>query len=104
MEVPTSGEGIHTCGQYSESYRNDPSRIGALYFSWAQGFMTALNAVYISTKKPYRNFGGVDAVLQEQAIREYCDQHPLGNYTDAVWSFYTSLPLREWNVPDNAKH
>ena len=40
----TMGAGVSTCGRFAEAYRRNPNRAEEFYFSWAQGFMSGLNA------------------------------------------------------------
>jgi len=37
-----AGPGAQTCGQYATHYKEDPNFGRVVYFSWAQGFMSAL--------------------------------------------------------------
>jgi len=40
----------------------------------------------MDAKKPYVNLAKLDVKAQEALLRRYCDQHPLGNYLDAVFN------------------
>jgi hypothetical protein len=42
------GPGAASCGKFAEFYRQDPQVAKAVSFTWAQGYMSALNGAYVS--------------------------------------------------------
>jgi hypothetical protein len=65
------------------------------YFSWAQGYMAGMNATTVGPYNSYKNLAAISTKAQEAFIRNYCDQHPLGNYLDAVQALLSSLPTNK---------
>jgi len=65
-----------------------------LYFTWAQGFMTAVNFAKIQHNSSFKELNGWSTEEQERHIREYCDQHPLGDFMDAILDLLQFLPDR----------
>jgi hypothetical protein len=85
------GVGSQSCAKFAQDYAKDVSA-ELFYFTWAQGFMTGLNMVAALDKKNIRNMGGEIIQLQQQRIREYCSEHPLDDYMQAVATMYGGLP------------
>jgi hypothetical protein len=73
--------------------RKDPKMADFLFFTWAQGYMTAANVALAAAGSRYYDLGGsIDD--QEAHLRRYCSSHPTASYNDAVLDLYASLPLK----------
>ena len=79
------GLGISSCAEFANLYKQDPKWAEGMYFAWAQGYLSGWNMAQISAKRPYFDLASLDTRTQQAHLRSYCDQHPLGNYLDAVW-------------------
>ena len=85
------GIGAVGCQQFAEWYRGNPARIEAMAFTWAQGFMSAIN--WERGTGHLKNLSSLSEDVQRSKLRSYCDRHPLGNVLDAVWELYNDMPL-----------
>lgn len=85
------GAGTNTCAEFSRSYAASPDRAEALYFSWAEGYMTALNTASLRNGPTSQNLD-ISVEIMESRVRAYCDAHPLDYYSDAVFNLFKGLP------------
>jgi hypothetical protein len=91
-ETVIAGAGALTCGQFANHYAKNP-QVELSYFAWAQGFMSSMNVSRADSPSPaYRDLSG-PIEFQMSQIRIYCDDHPLAQYSDAVFDLFGSLPL-----------
>lgn len=87
------GIGYASCAIYAKRYAENPKIADFMFFTWAQGYMTAANAE-LARSGHYHDLGGsIDD--QEAYMHGYCDTHPLASYSEAVMDLYTSLPLKD---------
>lgn len=87
------GAGVRSCAQFATDYKKSPNIAEAMYFEWAQGFMSGLNVAHNADKTPLRDLDGIARVEQEGFIRTYCDSHPLKEYLWAVHALFFELPV-----------
>ena len=93
------GPGAQPCSQYAQDVRAQGKSARMFYYTWAQGFMSGLNTAPNVLDKPADLFGrSIDAQLSY--IDQYCDQHPLGGYAQAVIWLYDAMRkeqgLHDW--------
>jgi hypothetical protein len=74
-------------------YRDDPKFIEAHTTDWALGFLSGLNMNALMKEEETRNLKTFSVQGMESRLRRYCDQHPLGNYLDAVMTLYQSMDV-----------
>jgi hypothetical protein len=89
---PASGEGVGTysCGEYTAATRGTPSR-EALYFSWAQGWMTGWNMAQMDVSRPTADLKSRSMEDEQVFLRTYCQLHPKALYMAAVYRLYFSI-------------
>src|SRR5687768_5009634 len=87
------GAGVSTCGTFASHYKSSPEFYENYYFTWAQGFMSGLNAHFGNVTSEVRDLNAKSTEDQARAIRDYCDKHPLQIYIEAVRANYFSLPV-----------
>jgi hypothetical protein len=85
------GVGTSTCTEFANLFKSDAEWAENLYFTWTQGFLSGWNFAQLEAKKQSVNLALLDTKAQEASIRRYCDQHPLGNYLDAVLNLLLEL-------------
>ena len=93
------GPGAGTCSQYADHVRAQGESARMFYYTWAQGFMSGLNATPNLLDKPADLLGrSIDA--QKAFIDQFCDQYPLGGYPQAVVYLYDAMRkeqgLHDW--------
>ncbi len=87
------GAGTRTCAEFARNYAANPKYFEDLYFTWAQGYMSAENQMFHEMgSEKYKDLGG-DVDVQTLSIRLYCDRHPLALYKQAVDDLFLKLPL-----------
>ena len=89
----TSGAGAATCAMFANHYKTEPMIETLSYFSWAQGYMTALNMTFVANNKETVDLRDYDS--QTRHIRQYCDQHPLKDYVDAVLDLFEAMAKKQ---------
>jgi hypothetical protein len=91
FEATLMGAGSTSCGDFADHYRSDADFTGVLFFTWAQGYMSGLNVGPLSTTDNSANLNSIPAEQQQQALRTYCNDHPLARYFEAVRDLYGHL-------------
>ena len=90
-EFAIMGWGVSSCAAFANMYRGDPSFAEDHLFTWAQGFMSGLNFQTMQQTGITMNLHSMLTEEQKQAIRAYCNDHPLANYIQAVLELYARL-------------
>ena len=93
----TFGAGAATCAIFANHYKTEPMIETLSYFSWAQGYMTALNMTFVANNKETVDLRDYDS--QTRHIRQYCDQHPLKDYSDAVLDLFEAMAKKQGLLP-----
>jgi hypothetical protein len=91
IAYPVQGPGATSCGEFAKMYQADPS-IELIFYTWAQGYMSAINIAAVGNQKQPRELAGQSAD-QKRALRSYCADNPLKKYMDGVLEFYGKLPF-----------
>ena len=87
-----AGVGSASCSQYAELVRLDPQRTHDMFLTWAQGFMSGLNAPQLDERLyvellPAR----YPAPAQTRFLSAYCARHPRASFFDAVRALWNEL-------------
>jgi hypothetical protein len=91
IAYPVQGPGAASCADFAKMYQADPS-IEMIFYTWAQGYMSAINMSIMADKRPARELAG-EMVDQKRVLRTYCANNPLKNYMDGVLEFFGKLPF-----------
>jgi len=94
-----AGMGATACGKIAQEYRQNPTGIEGLMMTWAQGFMSGENLSISAKSTGYRDLQAMTIEAQTQSLRNYCDEHPLAEFVDAVIDLYVKLPLKNYPPP-----
>lgn len=85
-----------SCETFMRKYNENPRFAVGFYLAWAHGYMAGLNA---GTNAAYRrNLAALNIREQIPAIRKFCDNHPLVDYSEAVFKLWSDLPKLEPRV------
>jgi hypothetical protein len=87
----TQGAGANSCATYAEVYRRDPYVVDVGFLSWAQGYISGINA---GMEDAYFDFGAKTPDEMQRFLRKYCNDHPLADFDDAALELAKSLPRR----------
>ncbi|MGB8630218.1 MAG: hypothetical protein WCD69_12635 [Xanthobacteraceae bacterium] len=82
------GVGTETCAQFAREYMKNPEQTDLVFFSWAQGYMSAIND-FISPKKVLNSMPTFE---QRVRVHDYCQQHPSDRYAQAIPPLLDSFP------------
>jgi hypothetical protein len=85
------GLGASTCGQFSDIYRKAPELAERAYFGWAQGMMTGMNLGSGAHGGIVKKLDSIQVEEQQRTIRDFCNDHPLAPYRQAVTILYFRL-------------
>jgi len=88
MQGYIMGAGTATCGQFGELYREKTFITEQIFFNWALGFMSGQNA---ANQNDARELTSMPIIKQEEFLRQYCNEHPLGSYLSGVYTLYLTL-------------
>jgi hypothetical protein len=98
-----NGAGIRSCTQYAQNVRSGGEDMRSFFFTWAQGFMSGLNASLLVSSQTPVNQAAKSVNDQQAFIDRYCDQKPLADYVNAVLSLYDTMRseqgLHDFRVP-----
>ena len=72
-------------------------------FSWAQGFMSAMNIDRMSSKKPDADLGALPLTHQEHFLLDFCRAHPKGYYAQGVYALFDLLLAKTAPLPKGVK-
>jgi hypothetical protein len=86
------GPGMQSCGEFSRLYATNPTAAEDLFYTWAQGFISALNLSFVSTTGSYRLIDPNGTAAYKLRLRSYCDANPPSQYVQAIMDLYNSLP------------
>jgi hypothetical protein len=93
------GPGAASCSQYAQAVRISGENMRSFFFSWAQGFLSGVNT-HPMLAGSSTNLAALAANSQQTLIDQFCDQHPLALYVNAVLSLYDSMRseqgLHDW--------
>ena len=91
-EVEEMGYGANSCAKYGEAYKLHPDEAEALYFAWALGYMSGMNMTARAFNRVARNLAATSQDEQRRFLRQWCDAHPMANYSDGVFELLKTLP------------
>jgi hypothetical protein len=93
-EFAGMGTGLESCGTFAKNYQVSPQTFESIYFSWAQGFLTGVNAIAAAKQDgTNRDLSSIPVNQQQQFLRDYCNKHPLAEYMEGVVALYLKFKL-----------
>jgi hypothetical protein len=100
-QVPTYGFGSAKCEIFLRDIKLRGDVGEGMYFSWAQGFVTAANMMsYVMRKDAVKNFTAkFDRVQQQTFLREECQKNPSQEFVTVVWKLLDKLREADGLVP-----
>jgi hypothetical protein len=85
-----AGVGTYSCKEFTRASAGDEAR-ELLYFSWAQGWMTAWNLSQMQVGKPARDLSAPPIPDQRAFLAKWCASHPSELYMKGVYELYLTL-------------
>jgi hypothetical protein len=89
------GGGVWPCSKFNNDRRTEAFE--DMYFQWAQGFMSAVNATSANDLGKYVDLNALTIGEQKSTLRTYCKQHPEERYTKAVWHLLEQMPIMDYH-------
>jgi hypothetical protein len=80
------GAGAFSCAQFRAEYKKNPKMADLNWGTWAQGFMSRMNAQLVREHKPGKTLPDVASTYR--AIRQRCDGHPLSAFWVIVFDYF----------------
>jgi len=85
-----AGAGASTsCGKFLEQSKEHDLVMPLVYFSWTQGYLSGLNAVYVLGLGEITDLS--DVAGQKLWLQNYCKENPLKSYHTAAWTLWRTL-------------
>ena len=97
-----AGIGATGCGKFTTSLKENPAKTEALYFAWAQGFMSSINFNRKMQNDVPIDFGVTPAAAQFSWIRSYCQKNPMRTYLRATTELFLALQQAQAKVAKKA--
>ena len=96
-----AGVGGRSCAQFGHDYQRAPGAMDTFYFSWAQGYLTAVDTLLLGLKRGPINLLPHSMLVPEQRefIRDWCASHPLDQYMTAVIKLIETLRANPGDAP-----
>jgi hypothetical protein len=94
-------------GPVSEHVGNSRPTIASMfntentYFDWAEGFMSGMNWIDVKHDRTSKDIMSLSTADQKQLIRNYCNEHPLASFWEAVIDVYNRLSNSDSHFPQN---
>jgi hypothetical protein len=85
-----AGAGTHNCAQFSDDSKTS-DMVARSYFSWAQGFMSGINAISTVANQAPRDLKAAEVQDHLKKISDYCDQNSDKPYLFAALVVYLDL-------------
>jgi hypothetical protein len=96
MLSDSEGAGIAKCAAFNDQLRrNNPNTVNLAFFSWAQGYMTAVNQAKEYAGIQRKNLGAASFEEKVQAMVSFCASNPASSYMEGVQRLFNRLPDME---------
>lgn len=76
-QIAAVGAGASTCAEFARSFKETPELTEAVYYSWAQGFMSSQNLMLLLSGQSVHNLKKLSLASAKSHVRAFCDKHPL---------------------------
>ena len=97
------GLGVNSCARFNAMYQNDSAATETAFFTWAQGFMSAVNMVLLGKEhQRSTNLALWGAERQRRYIRSYCTANPSRAYDEGVFELLEAM-RKEQGLPSLAR-
>lgn len=91
------GAGLKTCAEFANAYQTQPKLMENIFFTWAQGYMTGRN-IWSDDRMFQIDLSVWAPDTQKSHIRDYCDEHPLKLYIEAVDDLSGSMKIDDVKI------
>lgn len=85
------GLGARTCAEFAKDYLEAHDVAEPLYFTYTQGYMTALAMLFEALKKPTVNLVAWPPDRQKAHVRRFCSEHPDAEFAFAAQNLFEAL-------------
>ena len=87
------GLGVRSCAKFAQDFKENPELWETLYYVWAEGYITGFNMAKSSFIGQDIDLNPYDRNQQwrRESIRNYCAEHPLAPYSEAVVNLVAEL-------------
>ena len=91
-ELIIAGIGANSCESVLKSYREGPNPMRYLILTWAKGFWSSQNAMFLQAGTPILKNLAVDDDVQIKTLLDECSRRPSENFGLIVRDQFLKLP------------
>jgi len=89
--VPLEGAGTAKCSDYLKFYQSGSTTDALVFLSWAQGYMSGLNASEMRYGGHGRDLASISTEDEQQFLHDYCQEHTGDDIASASISLYKQM-------------
>jgi hypothetical protein len=97
IKAAGGGVGIFPCSELTKALENP--NMEAVFFTWAQGFLTGWNLGTPDETGLSVDMSGLDRDEQKQFMRDYCEANPTKRYLEGVIALMSRLRTAKKTTP-----
>jgi hypothetical protein len=90
LRAAGGGIGVTRCSEFNESLKKT-AETGAMFFSWAEGFLTGWNMGLPSTSREHAELSSIARDDQMAFLRRWCEENPTKRYMEGVTMLFVRL-------------
>lgn len=89
--IPLEGAGTAKCSDFLKFYQTGSSSDVLVFLSWAQGYMSGLNAADMRSGGHGRDLSSISTEDEQQFLHDYCQEHPTDDVASASINLYKQM-------------
>ena len=89
--LPLEGAGTAKCSDFIKFYLSGSNSDVLVFLSWAQGYMSGLNAADMRSGGHGRDLSSISTEDEQQFLHDYCQEHPTDDVASAAISLYKQM-------------
>ena len=91
--LPIEGAGTAKCSDFLKFYQNSSTTDELVFLSWAQGYMSGLNAADMRYGGHGRDLASISTDDEQQFLHDYCVEHTGDDLASATIALYKQMKL-----------
>jgi hypothetical protein len=89
--IPLEGAGTAKCSDFLKFYQSGSSNDLLVFLSWAQGYMSGLNAADMRSGGHGRDLASISTEDEQQFLHDYCQEHSGDDIASASINLYKQM-------------
>jgi len=95
--LPLEGAGRTKCSDFLKFYQSGSATDVLVFLSWAQGYMSGLNAADMRSGGHGRDLASISTEDEQQFLHDYCQEHQGDDIASASSSLYKQMHVPRAN-------